>query len=158
MKPLFDVHLKIWENWPHFWNSLPWIVRKMSGYKTVGTERMVAGAFDPKRRVVHLFMDEIAQDALNRLEAGKVFTKDNYDLNLVTRMFHTIAHELIHSLPIFDSEQANDNHIISLEKCNKAADKSMWYVEMIRLMRLADTKIYVTDSSIASGSSGDFSG
>ena len=147
-KPLFDVKLQIWENWSHFWDSLPWYVKKFSGYSDIGKKRIVAGAFDPSTKSVHLFLDEIARDALVRLEKCNSFNKRNYDMGLVTRLFCTLVHELTHSLPICDSPADHDAHRLSKSKVDKLLVKSMWYGEFLRLLRVMDAQVFdVMDSN-----------
>lgn len=135
MAPLFDVRLKLWENWSHYWKTVPWIARKMSGYDNIGKAKVVAGAFDPSSRTVHIFLDEVAQSAIAKLDRAGIYNKDNYGLELTKEMMGVLVHELFHSLPMFDSPVKNENHEPSPKKLDALVAKSMWYYELIRVCR-----------------------
>jgi hypothetical protein len=150
-KPLFDVKLKIWDNWKCYWNSIPWVVKKMSGYDSIGKDRVVAGAFDPGTRTVHLFMDEISRAAIARL--GERFTSGTYRDQLVKDIFSTLTHELMHSLDMFDDEKDNETHMINAMKFWTLINKSPWYNGILSLRCNEDEYDNPTDSSTEHGNS-----
>lgn len=130
-KPLFNVKLKVWENWGAFWQSLPWYVRKLnSKYEDVGKTRQAAGAYDATSGIVHLFLDEISLGAVNRLDNAGIFNYQNYPLEFVREFFGTLIHELIHSLNLSVSDKAEEMHEISGKKLAKLLMQSHWYGEL----------------------------
>ena len=148
--PLFDVKLKIWESWKHYWNSLSWFLKKLAGdeYKDIGVKRFVAGAYDPHSRTVHLFLDEIGQSAIAHLDKVNLFTSRNYRLELAKELVTTLVHELVHSVDIFSSERLNEDHVINKKKLEVLMKKSMWYAELIRVCYGLDGQMFnVTDSN-----------
>lgn len=157
-KPLFNVQLKIWENWQHYWNSNPWWLRKLASkdYDEIGKTKFVAGAFDPYTKCVHLFLDEIGQGAIARLDLANVFTNGNYQLELAKEILTTLMHELIHSLDVFSNEKYNENHEINRDKLEQLMKKSNWYAELIRICDNLDGNVFnVKDSSKESDSPTD---
>jgi hypothetical protein len=146
-KPLFDVKLKIWDSWKCYWSSVPWIVKKMSGYDSIGKERVVAGAFDPGTRTVHIFMDELAQATIARLEEYGQFNAVNYKEHLARSILATMTHELMHSLDIFHNEADNENHLIDTIKFFHLMQKSSWYNGILELRVNDDEYDHPTDSN-----------
>jgi hypothetical protein len=158
-KPLFDVHLKIWENWGHFWSTVPWFLKKMSQgeFDNIGKTRHVAGAYNPTSNEVHLYMDEIAQSVIARLEKKGMFTADNYQIELVKEIFGTLVHELVHSLPVFKDANSNERHNVDLKKLGALQDQSLWYFELVKLCHSLEQKLFdIKDSNKGFGTEEDF--
>jgi hypothetical protein len=159
-KPLFDVHLKVWENWKHYWSTVPWFLKKMSQgeYDDIGRPggRVVAGSYNPTANEVHLYLDEMAQAVIGKLDKEGMFNNKNYEIELVKEIFSVLIHELVHSLDIFESEKNNEEHQISIKKLDELQKKSLWYFELIKLCHSLERKLFnIKDSSKEFDSSQD---
>ena len=114
---------------------------------------MVSGAFDPSSRTVHVFMDELAQATLARLEMKDQFNTHNYKEHLARNMLATLTHELMHSLDIFHNEKDNENHLIDSVKFFHLMQQSPWYNGIMELRVNEDEYDNPTDSSTERNSS-----
>lgn len=171
-KPLFDVHLKVWENWEHFLKSIGWwaevlcflqdpiyYLKNWKSWKEIGKgkKRQIAGAYNPYSNEVHLYLDEIAYGAIARLERKGLFSSQNYQVELAKELVGTLVHELFHSLESFDTPSDNEHHIASQKKMNKIFKQSMWYSELIRVCHVLQTTLFnVKDSKKESDNVEDF--
>lgn len=159
-KPLFDIRLKIWENWNSYKSSMPWFIKKLADkqYGDIGVTRFVAGAFDPHNRVVHLYLDEIGKSSIANLEAESAFTNRNYQLEFGKEFVTTLIHELIHSADVFSSEKDNEEHNINEVKLRELILKSSWYAELVRICHtLSGSTFNITDPNKELDSSQDYS-